>query len=628
MSDFHLLRPEWLVALIPLLALMLYRKRKQALSGQWKNIIAPQLQPYVLKQQKDIQPKESWIQGALWFCALLAIIALSGPSWQKQPSLVYSNQAGLVIALDLSLSMTSQDLPPSRLQRAKYKITDILNQHQNKNLALIAYAGDAHIASPLTKDKKTIQSMLPALDPYIMPAQGSNLVHLVEQASALFEQGKSQPRRLLLVTDGVEPQDIQAATQALNAANIQLSILAIGTEQGAPIVKPNGQFFKDGKGNVIMPKLEWDNLQTLADASNARITKISNNDQDIHYLLADNSIDANFSEQKDTVEFDQWQDNGYWLVIPILILSLLAFRKGVLILLVIGIFQIPTNSWAESNLPNLLLNKNQIAQKQFINAPEKAAELFEDDQWKASSLYKSGDYQGALDIWQNHQDAQSLYNKANALAHLQKFDEAIESYEQSLAIEPDSKDALANKALVEQMKKQQEQQSKQDQQQDGEKGDQQQNQDGQQGEQQNQDGKKGDSSEQQSSQNQSGQQGDTSEENKEQQSEEANESGEEKGDESQNPLAKQQTQQEKEKQQQAQQARAQQSQEDQPPTGEESMSSAQGQMKSTEQLEQDQAMQQWMERIPDDPGGLLRNKFIHQYNKRNRNEQNGDRKPW
>ncbi len=617
MSDFHLLRPEWLLALLPLLALLIYRKRKQALSGQWKNIIAPQLQPYVLKQQKDLQPKENIIQGALWLAALLAIFALSGPSWQKQPSLVYNNQAGLVIALDLSLSMTSQDLPPSRLQRAKYKITDILNQQHNKNMALIAYAGDAHIASPLTRDKKTIQSMLPALDPYIMPAQGSNLVHLVEQASALFEQGNSNPRQLLLVTDGVEPQDISAATKALKQNDIQLSILAIGTEQGAPIVKPNGQFFKDSQGNVIMPGLEWGNLQTLADASDGRIIKISNNDKDINFLLTQSTLQESFTEQKETVEFDQWQDNGYWLVIPVLVLSLFAFRKGLLLLLVIGLFNAPTKSWAESTLPDLLLNDNQVAQKQFTKDPKQAAQIFKDEKWKASSLYKSGDYQRAVDIWNNHQDAQSLYNKANALAHLQKYDEAIESYQQSLDLQPDSQDALANKALVEQLKEQQSEQE----QQDGEKGDPQQNKDGEQSDQQNQDGEQSDSSEQQ---------GDSSEKSESQESEssENGEPSEKEGDEAENPLAKQQTPQEQENQQQAEQARSQQNEQEQPPAGEENPMSAQAQAKSTEQLEQDQAMQQWMERIPDDPGGLLRNKFIHQYNKRNRNEQNGDRKPW
>ena len=616
MSDFHLLRPEWLLALIPLMAVMIYRKRKQALSGQWKNIIAPQLQPYVLKQQ-EIKPQEHWIQAALWLSAFIGILALSGPSWQKQPSLVYNNQAGLVIALDLSLSMTSQDLTPSRLQRAKYKITDILKQQENKNLALIAYAGDAHTASPLTRDIKTIQSMLPALDPYIMPAQGSNLVHLVEQATALFEQGKSKPRQLLLVTDGVEPQDISAASQALINADIQLSILAIGTEQGAPIVKPNGQFFKDGQGNVIMPGLEWENLQTLANATQARITKIANDDRDINYLIKDNPLKASFEQQKERIEFDQWQDGGYWLILPMLLLSLLAFRKGVIIVALLAIVTQPQESWAEDNLPDFLLNNNQVAQKQFEQNPEAAAKNFSHPQWKASSLYKAGDYQGALDIWQKSEDAQSLYNQGNALAHLQRVDEAIAAYDKALKISPELEDAIANKALLEQLKQQQEQQSEGEQQ-DGQEGDSQ--------DQENKDGQQGDSQDQQEGKNSKSQQDG-------EQNQDSKESPDEQGDESQNPLSKQQTEEEALKQQEAQQAKkeqkkAEQEENEQSPNEDDKLASTETQTKSTEQLEKEQAMKQWIERIPDDPGGLLRNKFIYQYNKRNRNNQDGDRKPW
>ncbi|MEH6344050.1 MAG: VWA domain-containing protein [Bermanella sp.] len=614
MSDFHLLRPEWLLALIPLLALIIYRKRKQALSGQWKNIIAPQLQPYVLKQQ-ETKPQEHWIQAALWLSAFIGILAMSGPSWQKQPSLVYNNQAGLVIALDLSLSMTSQDLTPSRLQRAKYKITDILKQQKNKNMALIAYAGDAHTASPLTRDIKTIQSMLPALDPYIMPAQGSNLVHLVEQATALFEQGKSKPRQLLLVTDGVEPQDISAASEALKKADIQLSILAIGTEQGAPIVKPNGQFFKDGQGNVIMPGLEWENLQTLANTTQSRITKIANDDRDINYLIKDNPLKASFEQQKESIEFDQWQDGGYWLILPMLLLSLLAFRKGVIIIALLAIVTQPQESWADDDIPDFLLNNNQIGQKQFDQNPEAAAKTFIDPQWRASSLYKAGDYQGALDIWQASQDAQSLYNQGNALAHLQRTDEAIAAYDKALKISPNLEDAIANKALLEQLKEQQEQQSEDEQQ-----GDEQNNEQGDSQDKKSKDGEKGDSKDQQE-----GQKSDSQQDGE--QNQESEGTSDEQGDESKNPLSEQQTKEEALKEKEAQKARQEQNEGEQSP-GDDKLAGTETQTKSTEQLEKEQAMKQWIERIPDDPGGLLRNKFIYQYNKRNRNEQNGDRKPW
>jgi len=620
MSDFHLLRPEWLWALLPLLLTLIFQRRQKALSGQWKNIIAPQLQEYLLKKTAHSSSNNSLFMGGLWLAAILAIVALSGPSWQKQPSLVYSSQGGLVIALDLSLSMTSQDLSPSRLQRAKYKITDILKQTEQDNIALIAYAGDAHVASPLTRDVKTILNMLPVLSPYIMPTPGSNLVSLVKEASALFEQGKSSPRKLLLVTDGVEPQDIETVSQLLRKAQIELSILAVGTEQGAPIVKPDGHFFKDSQGQVILPVLEWDNLQHLSDVSGARITKISNDDSDINYLITDNSLQKSFEEEKGTLEFDQWLDSGYWLILPILLLSLTLFRRGILLIAVIAIMGTPQQSWADNELPDFLLNKNQLAHKQFKSDPKQAAQLFADQQWKASSLYKAKDYQGALDIWQQYSDAQSLYNAGNALAQLQRLDDAIGNYEQAMELDSKLQDAETNKAILEALKKQQEQQQKQD----GEPGDK---------EQSDQESSDQESSEQEKSQqSQDGQQqssqqsqDDSGQDGEDSSSDNPTEQGEQK--EAQNPKAQQQTDEEKQKQQAAE---VQQSKADDEQAGNNEKDSAQAMVKSTQQLEKEQAMQQWIERIPDDPGGLLRNKFLYQYKNRNQqnNNQNGDRKPW
>ncbi len=633
MSDFHLLRPEWLLALLPLFISIFFQRRQKALSGQWKNIIAPQLQKFVLKQPPSSTGRfgiinSGLLKNGLWLAAALAIFALTGPSWQKQPSQVYSSQGGLVIALDLSLSMTSQDLSPSRLQRAKFKITDILKQAGNENVALIAYAGDAHVASPLTQDAKTILNMLPALDPYIMPVAGSNLRLMVEEAVSLFHQGKSKPRTLLLVTDGVEPQDIEEASKLLKQADIQLAILAVGTHQGAPIVKPDGSFFKDNSGQVIMPTLEWDNLQKLASANQARITKISNTDADIQYLITQNSLNQSFEEQEKTVEFDQWLDSGYWLLLPILLLSLTLFRRGILLVAVISIITAPKQTWAESTLPDLLLNNDQIALKQFTSNPKLAADTFDDQKWKASSLYKAKDYQGALDIWQQYDDPQSLYNSANALAQLQRLEDAIKRYEEALLKSPNHDDAKVNKALLEAMKKQHDEQKqdggKGDQdKQDGEQGDQKdsdQSQDGQQSEQEGENKEQQES--QQASQDESGENGESS------QSDNPAKDGEQQ--EAQNPLAKEQTEEEKKKQQQAQALKEKEGK-DQPQGEEQVAQSQQAISKSTEEIEKEQAMQQWIERIPDDPGGLLRNKFLYQYknkSKNRNNNQNGDRKPW
>ena len=630
MSELHLLRPEWLLGFFPLLLILFFHKRKQALSGQWKNIIAPQLQPYILKQQEKNTSQRSYT--ALFICAgILSILALAGPSWQKQPSLVFHSQAGLIIGLDLSLSMTAQDVAPSRLQRAKFKIRDILNKNKDLNVGLIAYAGDAHMASPLTRDVDTIMALLPALDPYIMPAPGSNFVLLAQQAVTLFEQSKSQPRQLLVLTDGVEKQDIKAASTILKKANVQLSILTIGTQQGAPIVKPDGRFFKGASGQIIMPGLETQKLQDLANASDGRIAPLSNNDEDFEYLLAKGSLNSQFEQSSEEVEFDQWSDAGYWLLLPLLLLSLGFFRKGLLsVIILVSLMQVPNESWADDGLmSSWFLNDNQQAMKEFEDNPKAAAQLFNDPNWKASSHYKAGEYQAAADLWQDSNNLQNHFNHANALAQLNKLDEAINKYDEILNHSDNSNveqtlldSAQFNKTLLEKLKEQQDQQK-----QDGEQDQNKQDQESQNPHSQNSEQKNKDNSDQQADE-----------------SDQQNSEGEQEGkpeDKSENPADKKQSQKDKEAQEKAEQARQalsnkeqneEQNEEQNKDTEQEKNKEGQESMavpKTTEQLEQEQSMQQWMERIPDDPGGLLRNKFLYQYkNRKNNNIKDGDRKSW
>lgn len=616
MSDFHLLHPEFLLLLIPLAIITWGVKRQSALSGQWKNVIAPQLQAYVLKQQAQGSDKK-WELPIIFLAAILGILALSGPSWQKQASPIYNSQAGLIIALDLSLSMTAQDVAPTRLQRAKFKITDILQQQADKNIALIAFAGDAHAVSPLTKDSRTILAMLPALDPYIMPVQGSNFVALAKQAIELFEQGKSNPKQLLIISDGIESRDINEASMLLKQSDIELSVLTVGTEQGAPLVKPDGHFFKDANGQVIMPPLEWENLQNFANQSGARIHKLSSNDQDIDYLLSQSAINQDYQESEELAEFDQWLDEGYWLILPMMLLALVGFRKGVFLSVALCMGLNTESSWA-LDIPDFLLNQDQQAFKQLANKPQYASELFKDQNWKATSLYKAGDYQGALDIWAQNSDAQSLYNQGNALAKLNKLDDAINAYQKALEKQPDLEDAAFNKELIENMQRDQE---SSDQQQsdssDKESSDSDQQKQDQQNNSPSDKNEDGDNSQNQSQ--------DKQQDGQQQQEPSSAQSEEEKG--SENPNQSSQTDAEKQKEQEMQQLKQQQAQADKKDEGEKQQVQTSKPMSANEQ-EQQQAMQQWIERIPDDPGGLLRNKFLYQYKNRPQDSSAKERKPW
>ncbi|EAT13751.1 VWA domain-containing protein [Bermanella marisrubri] len=620
----HFLRPEflWLLLLLPTLYWLQYTRQRSI--GSWSQLIAKQLQPYMLSKTQKKDAFAKWYSPLLMLILVLIIIALSGPSWKKHQSDIYDAQSGLVIALDLSLSMTAQDVAPSRLQRAKFKIIDVLDQYPDMNTALMAYAGDAHVASPLTKDNKTVKAMLSALDPYIMPEPGSNLIRLVEQASELFEQGQTQNRQLLLVTDGVEQQDIMPAAELLNKANIQLSILAIGTEQGAPIVKPSGQFFKDAQGQVIMPGLELSDLQTLAEQSNAKLMRLRSDDRDIQYLIRQD-INSAVTKSDTNIVFDQWADNGNWFLWLALPFTLLLFRRGIVLGMALVILLSPNHdAWAEpyENTPNWLLNDDQQARKILESKPEQAATLFDDPKWQASSHYKAGEYEKALEKWQQFDDANSLYNQGNALSKLNRFDEAINAYQAALEKSPDHEKAKFNKQLIEQIQQQQQNQ--------------------QQGQQENaneQNNSDQQSSSEQNSDNQSDQQSDLQSENQsDNNSKSPNNNSQQDFDEkaaSENPNKSSDDEQEsdiqnqqQEKQQDARNTSDEQKESQLQQDEQKEPVSQQSTAQRRQQSEHEQAMQQWMERIPDDPGGLLRNKFLYQYKNRNRDESNGDRKPW
>ncbi len=171
-TEFHFIRPYWLLALIPAIAVLILLLRGKLNQGNWSQVCDAELLPFVLQDRVANQSRFSLFLAM--FSSLLVIFALAGPTWEKIPAPVFRNQAALVIALDLSHSMDANDIKPSRLIRARYKINDILKQRKDGQTALLVYAGDAFTVTPLTDDNETIASQISALTTGIMPRQGSN----------------------------------------------------------------------------------------------------------------------------------------------------------------------------------------------------------------------------------------------------------------------------------------------------------------------------------------------------------------------------------------------------------------------------------------------------------------------
>ena len=573
LGEFHFLRPWWFLGLIPaLLVLSLYQWRRRS-AGNWEQIINPALLPFLMQGEGKTTGKSGWLLTALGLTWALCCISLAGPTWQQLPQPVLKQDSAAILVFDLSPSMLAEDIPPSRLVRARFKLIDMLNSRREGFTALVVYGGEAHTVSPLTEDNNTIISLVPILHPSLLPEYGSNTEDAVAMAIDLATNGGYEQADIILISDGVSSAAFGTIQSMIaQAGKYRLSILGVGTAEGAPISLGNGGFVKDRSGSILIPKLDSASLQRLASSNGGIYREISADDSDIEDLLKiTEQIFGDTSREVDR-SFDLWDDQGFWLVILLIPGLLLSFRKGSVALILIAPLLSLSEPTSASIWQDLWQNPDQQGQ-QALEAGEaaKAQSLFEDSQWRGSAAYRAGDLESAIGEFIQQDSADGHYNRGNALAKSGDLDGAIEAYDRALQLEPEMEDAQANRDLIEKLKQQQDQQQSSDQ-------NNQQNQDQQQSK---SDQSQDQSQEPQQSENQQPQQ---SENQEPQQSE------------------NQEPQQSEDKEPQQEQEQAQ----EQPANAE----------PSEEEQQNQQEIEQMLRQVPDDPGGLLREKFRYQSRQR------------
>jgi Ca-activated chloride channel family protein len=549
-----------------------------------------------------------WLLAIAW---LLTTLALASPTWSKLEQPLYRSEDALVIVLDLSRSMDAGDIKPSRLNLTKYKLIDLLKKQHEGKTALIVYAAEPYVVSPLTDDADTIIAQVPALETALIPKQGSRADFALEKASELMQQAGAPQGRILLITDGIEnSSQVIDVVQDLKHRGIITSVLAVGTPDGAPIPLTEGGFLKDNSGAIVIPQLDVSSLQQLANNGGGIYQTLLSDKRDIQRLSSYFTGQGKLSDSKEKKQTSEaWKEQGPWLVLLILPLAALAFRRGWVAVLFVAVMLPPQPGYAFGWQDLWLTPDQQAANALEQQDSETAAKLFEDPRWRASALYKKGDYEQAAQAYAKFADAEAHYNRANALAKAGKPDEALKAYDEALKQQPGHEDAQFNRDLVKKLLDQQQQQ---------------QSQNGESQDQQNGDQSKQQNSQQQNS-DQSEQQQNAEQENQEQQSRQAqNQQGE--SQEQQQQQAQQASEQSNEEPNQEQQALTQQEQSEQ---GEEARQRA-AQQESLSEVDQEtqQAVEQWLRRIPDDPGGLLRRKFIREHQKQRANPTANSEQPW
>ncbi|GMR17435.1 MAG: VWA domain-containing protein [Gammaproteobacteria bacterium] len=589
-AEFHWLRPDWLWALPAVALLTLLLARRQLTPGNWLRIIDPALVPYVLSQSQARGGQRIW-----WLTLLggiIASLALAGPSWNRVERPVFRSEQAIVIALDMSRSMDAQDLPPSRLTRARLKILDLLERRKSGQTALVVYSSNAFTVTPLTTDADTVAALVNSLSTDIMPSRGSYPVAAIEKSRQLLQQAGAAYGQVLLITDGGTSPAAGRAAAALRDAGYALSVLGVGTEQGAPIPQAGGGFVTDRSGRLAVPRLETEGLRELAARGGGRYSTLRSDDRDLDLLLADDPGAAAAADE--SLGTDQWQEEGPWLLLLLLPLAAMAFRRGLLLVVVLA--SLPLARPAQAfGWQDLWRTGDQQGQELLAEGDAAAAaEKFDDPAWRAVANYVAGAFADSAAGFAGNDDADSAFNRGNALARLGRLAEAIDAYEEALQLDPDDEDAAYNRDLLSDLMQQQ-----QDAQSDGQGG-------------QDANQKEGGGAQQSEGQSQSdspGQEGSSGDPGR---SSEDGEAALRSDDEtSQQDLDALQRELERAAQQAGEQPAGEQEQQ--------TLSQAQAEAQRRGQ-EQRQAMEQWLRRIPNDPGGLLRRKFLYQYQRQGRDQ--------
>ncbi|WP_127171217.1 VWA domain-containing protein [Xanthomonas euvesicatoria] len=592
LQSLHLLRPTllWaLLAIVPAAALWHWRRRD---ADVWRQSVDAHLLPKLLVSGG----RRGWlgfVLAALTYA--LAVIAMSGPSWRQTERPVFQSSMPLVVVLDLSSSANATDLPPSRLLQARAKLATLLRKRVGGEVALLVYAGESFTVAPLTEDSANVALFLDALSPSVMPVDGKRADRAIDAAAQLLQQAGFKQGEILLVSDSAD-RSAESSARMARSRGFSVSALGVGGERGAA--------YRTASGEIAQAKLDEGSLRTLAAQGGGRYARIAPDDADLRALgVLDPSQQPLADETAESDGGKSWLDEGYWLVLPVMLLSLLAFRRRAVVAVLAMVCVLPLAQPAHAADGTLWQRADQV-QQQRLDAGVQA--------------YRKGDFAAAQKAFEAVPTDEGLYNLGNALARQGQYDAAIAAYDRALKQHPNQQDAIANRAAVDAARKRQQQNNKDGKGQskdlkpsgqDG-KGQQQAGQN-QQDKQSGQDGQNQHDSKNQPSEGQPPQDG------RPQDAQAKNGQGEQRKQDTppQSADAKAQQQADEAQRRKMQQAMAQAGNKQADASGKQEAAVA---GETPEQREQRQAVDAWLRRVPDDPGSLLRTKFRLEYERRQR----------
>ena len=415
----------WLLVLIPVLALVRfisYRNQKRKLRKFGDPKLLKELMPDVSRFRPSIK---FWI---LLVALALLIFMLARPQMGTKISQEKRTGIETIIALDISNSMLAEDIVPSRLDRSKMMVENLVDHFTNDKIGLIVFAGDAFVQLPITSDYVSAKMFLSSIDPSMMATQGTDIAAAINMGMNSFTQEEGIGKAIIVITDGEDHEGgALEAAEAAKKKGMRVYVLGVGSSKGAPIPIPGtGDYMKDNTGNTVMSALNEDMCKQVAAAGGGVYIHVENNSAAQQQL--DNELDKLSKKETSTTVYSDYDEQFQ------------AFGILALLLLIIEICILDRRNPLMKNLS--LFGKRKVTTTILLLMVVMSGMAQTDRQYvrQGNKQYRAGDFANAevsyrKAIEKNPRNPQAAYNLGNALMAQKKDSAAIEQFQNAAKLE-------------------------------------------------------------------------------------------------------------------------------------------------------------------------------------------------
>lgn len=444
--DIHWLRPYWLFALVPVIIFwyLLWRQRRQP--GRWRQVVAPHLLPALFTRQTQTpHTSRLLLAGGM---LLLLILGAAGPAITQVEQPAHEQERGIILVLDMSPGTLATDISPDRATQIQFKARDLLTNLTSGSVGLMLYSEEPFLVTPLTRDRDNVLHMLDPVAPDLMPLAGNNPLWALEKASDLLVNAGFPAGEIIWLTGGIRESQFQDIRRLMFKHEHRLSILGVGTEDGAPVHLPDGNLLRNDRGQVDLNRLQPGLLERLSRQTGGRYATYSPGPDDIERLLAQGPRHTEL--QTIDEDYDQWHDLGPYLALLAMPLWVFLGRRN--LLFVLPLLFSSALFFPPSAVASPFLTPEQRAQRYYeAGEYQQAAQHFQDPMRVGQAWYRAGEYQAASDAFQRAAGPEARYNEGNSLARDGQLEAARDAYLAALAAKPEFAQARENLALVEQL---------------------------------------------------------------------------------------------------------------------------------------------------------------------------------